>query len=356
MKTYPCSFFPGPTMIDDDVLRLGLVNYGSADVEPEFAKLYDNCVINLQKLYATENDVVIMTGEGMLVLWSALKSCLVKGDKVLCISTGVFGDGMKSMAESIGCNVKLVSFPYNSSYQDYDLIEHEIKSFKPKMITAVQCETPSGIMNDMSVIGKLKKMYDVPLLYVDAVSALGGAPVNVDENNIDLCLGGSQKVLGNPPNSCFTTVSPTAWDIIEKVKYAGYDALLDFRNAFKMGKFPYTLSWVNMAQLHLASEKLLTEGLDNVYARHETCAAMVRDCLKQKGIKLFPMSEEYSASTVTAAYVPDGFSWEEWNNTLRSKGVVCGGSLGQLSGKVFRVGHMGNQANLDNIKILCGSL
>lgn len=356
MIIYPNSYFPGPTKVPENVLGIAAADFGSADVEPEFLELYNKCVSNLQTLYGTENDVLILTGEGMLALWGGLKSCLKKNDRVLCISTGLFGEGMKPMAESIGCNVRIVEFPYDCSFDDYDVIEQNIKEFRPKMITAVQCETPSGIMNDISVIGQLKKKYGIPLLYVDAVSALGGAPVDVDKNNIDICLGGAQKAISAPPNSCFASVSSAAWEIIEDVKYCGYDSFLDFKNSAKTGFFPYTPSWVNVAQIYKSTMNILDEGLENVFARHAQCARYVIENLKNKGYRLFPKNDSFSAVTVTAAYVPEGYAWTEWDRHLRERGLVVGGNYGKLAGKIFRIGHMGSQATMQNVERLCGLL
>jgi len=349
MKTYKHSFFPGPTSVYENVLKEGLINFGSADTEPEFLTLYNRCVQNLQKLFNTKSDVVIMTGEGMLVLWSGLKSCLRAGDKVLAISTGLFGTGIGQMAETIGCEVKTIEFPSDCSFEDYDLIEKTIAEFKPKMITAVHCETPSGILNDLSVLGQLKKSYNIPLLYVDAVSSFGACHVDADKHNIDLCLGGSQKAISAPPNSCFMTVSDTAWEIIEDIKYQGYDALLPFKNVKETGYFPYTHSWVNIAQLLKATENIFEEGFENVIKRHKDCSEKVIQMLKDAGIKLFPRDAKYSSPTVTAAYVPEGYTWEEYDKMMREKGIVFGGNYADLAGKVFRIGHMGIQAKLDDL-------
>ncbi|MDR2085065.1 MAG: aminotransferase class V-fold PLP-dependent enzyme [Bacteroidales bacterium] len=349
MKTYRYSFFPGPTTVSENVLNIGLMNFGSADVEPEFLTLYNNCVSDLKKLFNTRGDVVIMTGEGMLALWSGLNSCLVPDDRVLAISTGIFGTGIGTMAESIGCEVKIIEFPYDCSFEDYYLIEKTIAEFKPKMITAVHCETPSGILNDLTVLGKLKKMYNVPLFYVDAVSSVGAVHINADKNNIDLCLGGTQKALSAPPNTCFLTVSNKAWEIIEKVNYQGYDALLPFKDVKKTGYFPYTPSWVNIAQLYQSTQNIFVEGFDNVVKRHKDCSQKVIMKLKEAGIQLFPRKVEYSSPTVTAAYIPDGYTWEKYDKKMREKGIVFGGNYGELKGKVFRIGHMGTQTNFEEL-------
>ena len=259
------------------------------------------------------------------------------------------------MAKSIGCDVKIIEFPYDCSFEDYDLIEKTIAEIKPKMITAVHCETPSGILNDLTTIGQLKKKYNVPLLYVDAVASIGAVHVNVDQNNIDLCLGGSQKVLGVPANSCFVSVSEHAWKIIEEVKYIGYDALLTFKNAIKTGYFPYTPSWVNVAQLFQATQNIFAEDFENVIKKHEDCSKIVIQKLKAAGIRLFPRKESYSSPTVTAAYIPDSFTWQEFDAKMRERGIVLGGNYGELAGKVFRIGHMGGQTNVDNLDLILES-
>lgn len=109
-------------------------------------------------------------------------------------------------------------------------------------------------MNPVAEIGALKEKYAVPLLYVDAVSGLGGSVVKTDEWHIDLCLGASQKCLSAPASMSFLSVSDRAWEIIEEVGYVGYDALLPFRTAVKNAYFPYTPYWQGTAQLNKACD------------------------------------------------------------------------------------------------------
>ena len=102
MKIYPIPMVPGPVKVAQEVLDAYQINYGSADLEAEFLELYNQTEVNLKIIMSTKNQVVIQTGEGMLALWGALKNCLVPGDRVLSIATGVFGDGIGDMAASIG--------------------------------------------------------------------------------------------------------------------------------------------------------------------------------------------------------------------------------------------------------------
>lgn len=350
MKTYQIPMVPGPTSVSHEVLEAGMKNYGSADIEKDYVELYADTARMLGEIMQTKNQVVIQTGEGMLALWSALKSCLLPGDKVLALSTGLFGYGMGQMAESIGCEVRTMGFGFDETFTDFDLIEKAIREFQPKMITMVQNETPSGTMNPVEEIGLLKEKYGVPLLYVDAVSGIGGSVVKTDDWHIDLCLGGSQKCLSAPASMSFLSVSPKAWEIIEKVQYVGYDALLPFHTAVEDAYFPYTPYWQGTAQLHKACELLLEEGLERVIERHEKVAEYCRERIEEMGLRLYPVADAVPSPTVTAVYVPENMTWEKLDARLRDRGVVMGGNYGCLAGEVFRIGHMGSQANLNLVK------
>ena len=345
MKTYPIPMVPGPVKVAQEVLDAYQINYGSGDMEPEFLELYNQTEANLKKILSTQSQVVIQSGEGMLALWAALKSCLVPGDRVLSIATGVFGDGIGDMAASIGAEVRKISLPYDETISDMEKIKQAVDQIKPKMITVVHCETPSGTLNPIAELGQLKKEAGVPLLYVDAVSSIGGAPVLTDEWNIDLCLGGSQKCLSSLPDMAFLSVSDAAWDIIGRAGYAGYSALEPFRTAQAEHYFPCTPNWHGVAGLNAGAQIIINEGLSNSFARHEAAAQLCRSKIKEIGLTLFPAAEAVPAPTVTAVNVPTGISWQEFDAKLRREGLVVAGSYGPMADKVFRLGHMGTQAD-----------
>ena len=354
MQTYPFSMVPGPVSVPEEIRKVYQTDYGSGDLEPEFFELYAKTEKNLKMILGTENSVAIQTGEGMLALWGALKSCLKPADRVLAIGTGVFGYGIGEMAASLGAQVKALNWDYHETISDPDRIESAIKSFKPKMITAVHCETPSGTLNPLNELGRLKNDLQVPLFYVDAVSSIGGAPVEADQNHIDLCLGGSQKCLSAPPSTCFLSVSDSAWDIIEQVDYPGYDALKPFRHAQKKKFFPYTPDWYGIAALNAGATRILNEGLDECFRRHGRVADFCRKELTRMGLTLFPSEKAIPSPTVTAVNIPPELSWHDLDDRLREKGLVVGGSLGPMENKVFRLGHMGSQADMALVKKALG--
>lgn len=345
MKTYPIPMVPGPVKVPQAVLDALRFDYGSGDLEGEFLELYNRTEAHLQQILGTRNSVAIQTGEGMLALWGALKSCMQPGERLLALATGVFGYGVGDMARSIGVEVQTVDFGYDETLHDWGRIEQAIAEFRPKMISAIHCETPSGTLNPLEEVGRLKREHKVPLLYADVVASLGGAPVHVDQWGIDLALGGTQKCLSAPPNMAFVAISPKAWEIIEQVDYSGYDALKPFHSAQADFYFPYTPYWQGMAALHTATQLLLDEGLENSFRRHSTAAQSCRQGLADLGLQLFPAPGAIPSPTVTAVKVPEKFPWPEFDRRLRQEGLVVGGSYGPLSGKVFRLGHMGSQAD-----------
>jgi aspartate aminotransferase-like enzyme len=347
METYPIPMVPGPVKVPQAVLAAYNINYGSGDLEPEFLALYNQTEAKLQEIFGTQNRIAIQTGEGMVALWSALKSCLKPGDRVLVVATGLFGYGFADMARAVGAEAQVVGFAYNETLPA-DLIEVEraIVDFRPKLITAIHCETPSGTLNPLAELGRLKQHHEVPLLCVDAVASLGGTPVLTDDWQIDLCLGGSQKCLSMPPSMSMVSVSDAAWEIINEVDYAGYDALKPFQEAQAQHYFPYTPNWAGIAAMNAACDLLLNEGMAASYARHEAVAAYGRSKLTDLGFTLFPSSTAVPAPTVTAAQVPDSTTWDQLNAQLRQRGLAVGGNYGPLAGKVFRLGHMGSQADM----------
>ena len=344
MLTYRVPMVPGPTSVPAEVLAAYQVDYGSADLEEEFAELYAHTEALLQRILKTRSSCAIMTGEGMLALWGALKSCLKPGDKVLALATGLFGSGIGDMARSLGAEVETVDFAYDTLI-DPGPVEEAIRRTRPKMVTAVHCETPSGTLNPVGEVGRLVAQYDVPLFYVDAVSSAAGAELRVDDWRIDLCLVGTQKCLSAPPGLAIITVSPRAWASVKEVGYQGYDALQPWQTALADRYFPYTPYWHGTAALAKACELILAEGLEHVIARHERAAAVCRRGVQELGLELFPQKEEYCSPTVTAVKVPEGLGWAGLDRRLRRRGVVVGGNYGPLAGKIFRLGHMGTQAS-----------
>jgi aspartate aminotransferase-like enzyme len=142
----------------------------------------------------------------------------------------------------------------------------------------------------------------------------------------------------------FLSISPAAWERIAQTDYQGYDALAPWRSMQGEYACPYTPYWHGLAALHAGVRRILLEGPEHVFARHDEVARQCRNGLRELGIALWPAPGSVPSPTVTAALVPAGMNWNEWNARLRARGLAVGGNLGPLAGKVFRLGHMGSQA------------
>ena len=344
MEQYRLGLVPGPVRVPEEFRQAWSIDYASSDLEAEFFELYQENQKLTQRLLHTTSDIVITSGEAMSILWASLKCTLKPGEKMLAVSSGLFGSGFADMATSFGAEAEVCAFPYDE-LPDTTRIREHVKRFRPKVITAVHCETPSGTLTkNIAEIGAIAQEFGA-LFVVDFVSSAGGAPLDVDACGIDIGLLGSQKALSLTPSISIASISPKAWNIIESVNYSGYEAFKDWKNVPEEHYMPYTHDWNAMKALNLSLAAIMREGINHVWTRHEECAKLCRDMGQSMGLKLYPKSEDYCSPTVTAFYVPEKYTWPELDAKLRDYGLVVGGNYGSLAGKVFRIGHMGSQAD-----------
>ena len=152
-------------------------------------------------------------------------------------------------------------------------------------------------------------------------------------------------MLSLPPDLGVLTISSRAWEAAERVKYRGYDAILPFRTAVERRHMPYSHNWRAVSAMRHVLESI---NVEESYARHEAVARMTRERITKMGLDLFT-PESLAAPTVTAVKVPGTWTWPELDSALRKKQVVFGGSYGSLKNVVFRIGHMGSQANVEMV-------
>ncbi|MDR1873875.1 MAG: aminotransferase class V-fold PLP-dependent enzyme [Synergistaceae bacterium] len=343
MEQYQTGLVPGPVSVPKKIREAWLTDFGSSDLEPEFFELYTQNQALLQKLLNTRESVVITSGEAMSILWGGLKSALRPGERLLAVAGGLFGEGFADMAKNFAVDVEKVVSEYDS-LPDPQKVREAALRFRPKVIAAVHCETPCGTLTPLRQLGEIACEVGA-LFLVDFVASGGGVAVDVDKNHIDIGLLGSQKVLSLPPSLSVSTVSARAWEVFKEVNYDGCDAYLPWRNVPAVRYMPYTHDWHGMKALNISLSSIMEEGMENAFARHSRTAALCRRLAREMDVRLFPVSEDISSPTVSAFYVPDGWTWESLDAALRARGLAVGGNYGPLAGKVFRIGHMGSQAD-----------
>lgn len=364
MRAYTDRFIltPGPTEIPYRVRLALMKETTNPDLDPEFLEIYNNSRLILRELLGVrKGSLYIMAGEAMLGLDAALANMIVNETKTLIVGNGVFGEGFADLVKLYGGEPVLVENCEDCWRRSADpaVIERELERHKDvEIVTLVHCDTPSGILNDLEEISKVVKSFGA-LLIVDAVSSIGGVPINFDSLSIDILIGGSQKALNLPAGLTILAISNDAWDRINRVNYRGFYLNLKLWREMldEAGVFPYTMSDVLVYALHESLKLIMEEGPDNVYKRHLLARKAAWKAIEVMGLKPYPSSINYSSPTVTAFEVPRGINEAELRKMMWEKyGVMIGGSWGRLQGKVLRIGHMGVQASRIHLLIAITTL
>ncbi|MDY2725251.1 MAG: alanine--glyoxylate aminotransferase family protein [Anaerostipes faecalis] len=346
---------PGPVQVPENVRLARSRSTTNADLDPVFFDEYKKICEMISELLHTENETIILSGEGILGLEAACASMTESGDKVLVLDNGIYGKGFADFVSMYGGEPTLYTTDYLNEI-DVEKLEEYLKDHHDfKYATVVHCDTPSGMLNDIHKICPLLKSYGI-MTVVDSVSGMFGNKVNVDEAQIDLLCGGSQKAVSAPPGLTFVTISETAKKAMENRKTSiasFYCNLTIFKDYYKNLWFPYTMPISDIYGLGAAMENIKNDS--DLYDRHHKIAVASREALKEAGLKLH-LESGYS-DTVTVFDVPDGIKAEDILNRMTEKhGIMLAGSFGELEGKVIRIGHMGASANIPDMIAVMAAL
>ena len=345
------NYAPGPTETRENVRLARAEKTTNPDIDIDFVEFYKKTCEKFGNIIGTKNDVYILSGEGILGLEAACASLTEKGDRVLVIDNGIYGEGFKDFVTMYGGEYVLFSSEYTKSI-DID----ELKAFLDedsnfKYATVVHCDTPTGVLNDVSKICPLLKEYGI-LTVVDSVAGMVGERLSVDESKIDIILGGSQKAISAPAGLTIVGISQDAKNCIKnrKTDVIGFYCNLNIWEGYYEKKyFPYTMPISDIMGLDKALDNILEEGIENVLNRHEKIAYSVRKSIEEYGLELF-LEEGYS-NTVTAIKVPESIGALELTDyKLKNYNTLVATSLNQYMDTILRIGHMGENANLNKIE------
>lgn len=342
MKKTPFLMTAGPTRVRENVRLARAKECTNPDFDLNFYDFYKTLCKKIGKIIGTEQDVIILSGEGILGLEAACASFTEHGDRILIIDNGIFGEGFGDFVKIYGGEPVYFKGDREHGINVSDLERFLEKDNEFKYATIVHCDTPSGVLNPLKNICKALKNYGIATV-VDAVSSIGGEEIRVDEWEIDICLGASQKVLSAPPGVTFLSISNTAWGIMENRKspISGfYCNLFIWKDYYKNKWFPYTMPISDIEGLNTAVDNFFSE---NTIDRHRKIAAAFRKSLTDAGLELYT-KDSYS-NTVSVIKVPNGVDEKKLRNDLLEKhNLMISGAFGYLKGKVIRIGHMGDGA------------
>lgn len=333
---------PGPTNVPNRVMRAMLapiINHRSDD----FVELYTDVVEKTQQIFQTQNDVVALSASGTGAVEASVINIVKKDDKIIIPVNGEFSSRLAELIEAQGAHVVKLQTPPGEN-ATFDQVKEAFDNNKDvKAFYVVHNETSTGTMvNYLDRISDLTSRNDA-MYIVDSVSLLGGVQLPVDKWNIDVCMTGAQKAIAAPPGISPISVSPKAKKyMIANPPTTMYFNLARYFKYYEESKHtPFTPALPLLYAYREALTIMLEEGLENVYKRHKVCSDALYSSLSAIGLTPFAKKEDRSISIIALNYL-DGLEDKTFRDTLAEKfKVLVAGGFGNLKGKVFRVGCMG---------------
>jgi alanine-glyoxylate transaminase / serine-glyoxylate transaminase / serine-pyruvate transaminase len=349
---------PGPSMVHPRVLRAmsaPLVGH----LDPYFITIMDRTKDLLRYAFQTENALTIpVSGTGSAAMEAAVANMVEPGDTVLVCINGYFGNRIADMAGRYGGDVQTITRPWGDVFTPAE-VEAVLKERPAKVVALVQAETSTGAFQPLDEIAKI--VHDQGgVLIGDAVTSLGGMPVRVDEIGIDVCYSGTQKCLGCPPGLGPITLSPRAQEKLKARESLVANWYLDLTMVQQYwGKertYHHTAPISSNFALYEGLRLVAEEGLENRWARHRKNAEMLWEGLADLDLTLH-VPEDHRLTTLTTVRVPEGVDELKVRQRLLAEyNIEISGGLGELKGKVWRIGLMGYSSRPENVVLLLGAL
>lgn len=351
-------FIPGPTNTPHSVLS-AMHRQMEDHRSPIFPKLLKPILEDLKKVFGTESGQAFVFPATGTAGWEvALTNCLNPGDKVIIYRIGQFAHLWMEMAKKLGFDVEVHEVEWGKAIP-YDHLEARLKqdsNHEIKAVLATYNETSTGVTCSIPAVRKAMDASNHPaLLFVDGVSAIASIDFRMDEWGVDGAISGSQKGFMLPSGLAILAFSQKALKASEtSTSRRGFLSLQDQINSNKDGYTPYTASSTMLHGLRASLDLLFEEGLDNVYARHHRLGEGVRRAVAAWGLTICA-EPGVESDTVTAIVVPEDKDAREVISTAFNKyNISLGAGLSILSGKVFRIGHIGDMNDVSLLGAIAG--
>jgi len=349
----------GPSSVHPRVLQaMTLPVVGHLD--PAFFEVMDDVCSMLREVYHTSNFMTVpISSTGTGAMETACVNIIERGDVMVVCRNGYFGVRLADIAERCGAEVHYVDSPWGKPVDPDDLAKELAKHTNVKAVGIVHAETSTGVLTPLEDIIDLVHKHDA-IAIVDAVTSLGGHEVRMDDWGIDVCYSATQKCLGAPPGLAPISLGPRAMEVINNRKTrveSFYFSLQELESYWSERRAYHHTAPISMTYaLREALIMMMEEGLENRLNRHARVAAALRAGLEAMGLGLLG-DPEYRLNPLTAAVVPDGID----DGVVRGKllndySIEISGGLGELRGKVWRIGLMGDSARETNVFALLSAL
>lgn len=349
-------FIPGPTNIPDRIRKacdIATIDHRS----PRFARIFDPAIAGVKQILRTDAaEIILFPATGTAGWEAAIQNTLSPGDTVLAARHGMFSHRWIDLCQRHGLNMQIIEAPWGEGapVAAFEAALADDKAGRIKAVLVTHNETATGVKSDVAGVRRaMDRAQHGALLLVDGVSSIGSMEFRMDEWGVDIAVTGSQKGFMLPPGLAILGVSPKALKTMETAQMPRtFLDFTDMRESYAKGGYPYTPAVGLINGLAEACEMILDEGLENVIARHHRIAEGVRRAVFAWGLKPCAVSPELYSDTVTAVVVPEGFDGTKVATLAAEKyDVALGVGLGEVAGKVFRIGHLGS---LTDVMMLSG--
>lgn len=340
-------FIPGPTNIPESIRKA--VDMPTIDHRsPLFADILHPALANVRKVLKSKDAEVFFfpsTGTGG---WeTAITNTLSPGDRVLAARNGMFSHRWIDLCRRHGLDVTVIETPWGEGIPADRFAEvlAADKGHAIKAVLATHNETATGVRSDIAAVRRAMDEAGHPaLLFVDGVSSIGSMDFRMDDWGVDVAVTGSQKGFMLPAGLAIVGFSKKARAAAEAAALPRtFFDIRDMERSYAANGYPYTPAVGLLNGLRLSSEMLLAEGLENVFARHHRIAEGVRRAVSAWGLSLCAARPGLYSDTVSAIRTPEGFNATRIVElAARKYGVAFGAGLGEVAGKVFRIGHLGS--------------
>ena len=350
-------FGPGPSMVAPRVYQaMGQPVVGHLD--PYFFQVVDEVRDLLGYAYSTKNQFnLAISGTGTSGMETAVANFTEPGDKFALLTNGFFGDRIGDMARRHGGEVVRLAKPWGEPFDPQEAREF-IKRERPRVVAFVQAETSTGLYNQAKDICEAAHEVDAVTI-TDCVTSLGGMPVMVDDNGIDIAYSCSQKGLGCPPGLSPMTVSPRALERLKTRQTPVHSFYLDLQllDTFYTGhKYHHTASATMFYALREGLVIVAEEGLEARWARHKANHEAFVAGIEAMGLSML-VPQGHRLWTLNTPRIPDGVDDAKVRQFLLEKySMEIAGGFGPLAGKVFRIGTMGYSSTAENVKLILEAL
>ncbi len=345
-------FIPGPVEVRADVLAkmaTPMIGHRGKDASEMQHRISDK----LRILFNTREEILLSTSSGSGLMEGAVRSCTAK--RAAVFSVGAFGKRWYEMAVNNNVAADLYQVDWGSA-TTAEQVDEVLATGKYDLITVTHNETSTGIMNPVQDIAGVMKNYPEVVYCLDTVSSMGGTKIEVDKLGVDICITSTQKALGLPPGMAVCSFSRKAVERARQVSYRGYYldllALYDYIKK-KDYQYPSTPSLPHMFALDYQLDRILEEGPENRFSRHQAMALEVRKWARQH-FALFA-DENYLSNTLTCIKNTRSIDVAALNKELGQRGFQISNGYGEQKDKTFRIAHMAD-TTLDEIKELLSNI